>query len=652
MNKISKFENFDFKKAFRFFSVSLCLCGLIFLSTSCSEPEKSETENFYADSKPPAIQELRWTNGSTPKSFDPALASAPPETDIVRALYDGLTETNPNSLEAVPAIAEKWSHTDDFKTWTFHLRKDAEWSNGKKITAQDFVKSWMRLAEMGDEVSHFEIIKNIVGVEKEIIEDTQKTSADSAKQMNLQIFKDNTDKKLELPSLNSNTSTGIKPNEIPSPSPLPMPIVKKKIPEKIGVEAIDDYTLKVKLIKPDKEFPKLVAHPIFRPVYANGAEFENKKLNPKIITSGAFHILSVAENGIGLEKSKNYYNQANIKLQRVRFVPTKDADSALQAYRRGEVDIVTNAEFEPLALKLLLPFYDFQRTTHSALNFYEFNIKNPPFNDRRVREAMSISIERERLTEDDTKGATKPALTYLPFDKENKKVKFSFNLDKSRELLRKSGYPNGENFPTVRLVVNRNDLQQKIADSVAKMWKENLNIDTEIIIKESDEIEEFRKGNDFDVIRRGVVLPTSNETSNMLSIFAPKENSEIEKEAAKKKTETQLNNSIEKNNTEISPIASNSVESNKSVTNELAESNSNTAANSDSELLVNIGDKIILTEEEAIWEVQAIPLYFPMSYSLVKPYVKGFELNNLDAPLLKNVEIDNNWQPKSEKNKS
>ncbi|NJM53514.1 MAG: peptide ABC transporter substrate-binding protein, partial [Blastocatellia bacterium] len=85
-----------------------------------------------------------------PKSFDPARASASPETDIVRALYDGLVDLDAKNLQAVPAIAEKWTSSEDHKIWTFELRQNAKWSNGEQITAEDFVRSWRRLTELGN----------------------------------------------------------------------------------------------------------------------------------------------------------------------------------------------------------------------------------------------------------------------------------------------------------------------------------------------------------------------------------------------------------------------------------------------------------------------------------------------------------------------
>jgi oligopeptide transport system substrate-binding protein len=99
-----------------------------------------------------------------PKSFDPALAVAPPATDVVRAIYEGLTDTDSKTLKAIPAIAIDWKPSEDFKVWTFNLRRDARWSNGERVTAKDFVRSWKRLAEMKEKLSHPELLQNIVGL--------------------------------------------------------------------------------------------------------------------------------------------------------------------------------------------------------------------------------------------------------------------------------------------------------------------------------------------------------------------------------------------------------------------------------------------------------------------------------------------------------
>ncbi len=403
--------------------------------------------------------------------------------------------------------------------------------------------------------------------------------------------------------------------------------------------------MQISLIKPDKEFPELVANPIFRPVFANGEEFTGKSLNADIVTNGAFRIFSVGQDGVTLDRAENYYNRDRIKLERVRFVPTEDADSALEAYRSGKVDAVTNAQFEPLALKILLPFTDFKKITHSALNFYEFNRKNEPFNDRRVREALAIAIERERLTVDEMEGSTKPAFNFLPFEDKQNREKLNENTEKAKKLMETAGFPDGQDFPKIRLVINRNNIQKRIANAVAKMWKENLGVETEIIEKEFDELENTKKDGQYDVIRRGIVLPTTDETANMMAIFSPKKTPKV----AEDKTAGAGAKAGEKESVKPANANSNTAVAEKPRTDLMLNTNiSNNDLSFEDELRIDIGsdEEFILTEEEALLEVPAIPLYFPTSYSLVKPYVQGFEMNTLDAPLLKDVRINNNWQPK------
>ncbi len=601
------------------------LTGVCLLTIGCGEFVNSKPETFYSETTPPRKQEFRWSNGKMPKSFDPALASAPPETDIVRAVYEGLTDTNPKSLEAIPAVALSWTSADETRIWTFKLRRDALWSNGEKLTAHDFVRSWKRLADLGDKASHHSLLHNLAG-----IHNTEKRS--SAKES------ESLPKRVELPaaSSNSNANTAspgkVKPQE--SPDKLPLKELKH-VP--FGVEALSDFELRITLKEPDDGLPRLVAHPMFRPVYGTGDYFEETGLDANIVTNGAFRIASVGKDGVTLDRDDRYFDRSKIKLERVRFIPTDDPDAALASYKKGEVDVVTNVAFEPLALKLLTPFVDFKRTTHSALNFYEFNLKQAPFNDKRVREALAIAIDRERLTAGEMEGSTKPAFDYLPFES-GREGKFGSDAKRAKELLENAGFPDGAGFPKIRLLVNRNNTQEKIARSVAKMWKDSLNVETELIIQDLEELEKTRKSAEFDLVRRGVLLPTSDETANMLAIFSA-DKVDAEEDVAVSET----------------PSASNSNTSLPKPKPKTRAGNSNTGFGSIvDELVINTGVETepILTEKEAIASIPAIPLYFPTSYSLVKPYVLGFEMNTLDAPSLKNVYIDSNWQPSKKKPQS
>jgi oligopeptide transport system substrate-binding protein len=613
----------------------LCLIASLLLFSACDGLKKTKTEPFYAENpKPPQLQEFRWSNGKMPKSFDPARAAASPETDFVRALYEGLTDIDSKTLQPVPAVAAKWTNSEDFKTWTFNLRKDAKWSNGEIVTATDFVRSWKRLIELGEKVPQRGLLKNIVGMDTENVlpifasEEVDALSRDSS-DSNAFLNKKQT-------SGNSNTAAQtVEPPKTEESKSAKK--TEKQTPKKdfFGVEALNDFTLKVSLVQPDKNFPSLTAHPIFRPVYGDGKEFDATDLSADIITNGAFRVSAIEPESIVLDRADYYWNAREVELERVRFVASENAENALAAYRAGDVDVVTNADFKPLALKLLTPYDDFRRTTHSAIVYYVFNQTKKPFDDARIRRALTIAVERERLTEDDMDGASHPAFSFSLFAGEEK---IAQDVAEAQRLLSEAGYAEGKDFPVIRLLVNRNDMQKRIARSVAKMWKKNLNIETEIIIKDQADFEAAYQNGEYDIARRGVVLPTTDETANMLAMFPPKVEPEIVPAS--------------------SPVPNpNIAVNNQILTEKSAESNLNLAspdAPSEQKTGTQIPNPVVaqspvLTEQQALETLPAIPLSFPTSYSLVKPYVQGFETNSLDAPSLKNVKINNNWQPGNQK---
>jgi len=238
------------------FKVCLLFVLSIFLY-SCEEIQTPKTEPFVSEKNlPPLKQEFRWSNGKLPKSFDPARASAAPETDVVRALFEGLTDVDAKNLEPTAAIATEWSASEDFRLWTFKLRQDVKWSNGESLTALDFVRSWKRLAELGEKVSQRQLLKNIVGMNTEDV---------------LPVFADEENEHLDSPSGSNSAEkepsdfVGLSNSNTTALSKSPAKVEKKtKSKAKFGVEAVEKFTLQVTLIHPDKDFPRLVAYPICR----------------------------------------------------------------------------------------------------------------------------------------------------------------------------------------------------------------------------------------------------------------------------------------------------------------------------------------------------------------------------------------------------
>jgi len=583
-------------------------------AASCAEIKQPQPEAFISKTKPPLKQEVRWSNGNTPKSFDPAKALAAPETDVVRAIFEGLTTLDPKTLDALPAVAESWS-SEDGRVWTFRLRDDARWTNGKPVTAKNFVDSWKRLAALSPDATHRELFSNIKGLGDEAAK--QETDADA-----------NGVPKGDLPTTNARErqSEAQKPDqktEAKTHVERPGEPAKPGVIGTFGVEATSDLELRVELKRPDPDFPKLVANPVFFPVYGKAEELGSADAEPPEVSNGPFTVMTSDKTGVVIERSKTYWNKNAVAPQRVVFVPHTTADAALEAYKNGDIDVLTNAAFSPLALKLLAPYDDFRQTTHSAINLYEVNTNNKILADRRVREALAISIDRQKIAEGELDGSTSPATRFLPTESPDAAAGLVFDAERAKELLERSGFPDGENFPALRLVVNRNDAQQRIARTAARMWKQNLNIDVNVVPVETSEIEAVRAAGDYDLLRRGVVLPTTDEVVAMQTIFG------AEKKAAKSEVPG-------------GPLVQQPTPSPTPVQHLLTDP----AA---SDQLPPVVAAHPYSQEAALYDLSAIPIYFPRSFALIKPYVTGFELNSLDAVVLTDVKIDPNWQPAASK---
>src|ERR1041385_5835697 len=194
----------------------------------------SAPSGYYGKIVVPRAQEFRWSDGGLPQTFDPAFAAAPPDTDAVRALFEGLTDYDPRTLAPVPAVATRWESSNEGRVWTFYLRDNARWSNGEKVTAGDFVRSWERTLKIGPLAPHTELLSNIEGAA---------------------------------------------PEKAPPPT---------ATAHHFGARAINDHVLQVTLQHADSSFPALVAHPVFRPVKVSDADRINQLDSHDLISNGAF----------------------------------------------------------------------------------------------------------------------------------------------------------------------------------------------------------------------------------------------------------------------------------------------------------------------------------------------------------------------------
>lgn len=600
---------------------------------------QQEGEQFYGKVSVPSAQAFRWSDGGLPKVFDPARAAAPPDTDVVRALFEGLTDYEPGTLRPVAAVASRWEQSDGGRVWTFHLRDGAHWSNGDAVTAQDFVRSWTRTLRLGERAPHSKLLSNIEGAQA--VAQTPSTPS------------------TQPPSTPTQTQSTQTPSAQSQQAQAATPA--------LGAVALDSRTLRVALVRPDKNFPALVAHPVFRPVHelspggdlsslrdeqSQGGAREGAGLG--IVTNGAFSLSRLAVDSVELERASGYWDAASVRLERVLFVNKSDPEEALAAYRAGELDAVTNASVEPLAVKLLTPYKDFRRETFAALNYYHFNTAHAPFDDARVREALARAIDTERLSVDTLGGATEAARGFLPQPDSTEELasgnahsqdapndaqpnpsgalvvgdgaqrsaesnaRLTYDPQRARTLLAEAGYPNGSGLRPIRLLINRNEQQRLIAQAVARMWHDVLGVETEIVVRQWEEYEAALRSGEYDVARRSLVMQTPDEETNMIELFGDEASAEEPAHSAAASQPSTPAPTTGADGVGVPPLP---------------------AARRES---------TILTEAQALREVPAIPLHFASSYALVKPYVSGFESNLLDAPSLKSVQIDTQWRPSSE----
>lgn len=500
----------------------------------------------------PQRQELRWSDGGLPRVFDPALAPVPPDTDAVRAMFEGLTELDAETLRPLPAVASDWKSSAGGREWTFTLRRDARWSNGDPVTAHDFVRSWRRALNLGQKAAHAALMEKIAGAR------ALRNAPEEARDSTVEVF---------------------------------------------GAEALDDHVLRVRLREPDPDFPVVVSHPVFRPVHRSADE-----QGTAAVVNGPFAFDRADGQEVQLVRRADYWDARAVALERVRFIAA-EGEEALARYRAGELDAVANIALEPAAVKLLASYKDYRRATFGALTFYLFNVTHAPLDDRRVRESLVRAIDRERLVRDVLGGIGEPATKFLPFGPSpSADGRLSYDVARARALLAEAGFPSGHHFPRLKLLVNRNEQHRLVAEAVAAMWRNALGIETEVIVKSWEEYEAALRAGDYDVARRSAVVPSASARASIEHIFTLPSDAFFERDSRGQPAIAE----IEADRWLIAPLT-------------------------------------VETEDDALREWPAAPLYFASSISLVRPYVIGFDGGLFDAPTLKFVRLDLGWRPPQRK---
>lgn len=492
----------------------------------------------YQGQLPPA--DFTFNNDTEVESLDPAVVTGQPEGRIIDELYEGLVRLGPKDREPIPGVAERWEVSEDGKTYTFHLRKDAKWSDGSPVTADDFVYSMRRfldpqtLAEYAYQAWYLKNARRFsraargvkVGdpVEIELHERpegappfaqgillrgelvrvetdpdaSQEGLDDPAKYTDLRTFV------VEIDGERRSFRVGDYGLEDAEPC--------KQLTlafDQVGFRATDQYTIETELDAPAPYWLNLLGFYPLSPVNRRCVETHGPGEWIKagnLVTNGPYTLeFRRIRDRIRLRKNPHYWNRENVALETIDALAVNSLTTSFNLYETGEVDWI--GKVTPIIARELFdadpPRDDFNPDAQFGTYFYLFNTTRPPFDDPRVRKALTMALDRPEIVttacagELPARSITPPGLpNYEPPECDG------LNVEAARKLLAEAGYPDGIGFPKIEILYNNDEIHQTIAELVRKQWRRGLGIDVATRNEEwSTSLASIRQ-KDYDVARR------------------------------------------------------------------------------------------------------------------------------------------------------
>ncbi|HEY5594661.1 MAG TPA: peptide ABC transporter substrate-binding protein [Nitrospiria bacterium] len=367
------------------------------------------------------VPTFRMTLSNEPPTLDWNLATDSVSFTVLINLMEGLTEYD-EALRPRPAAARSWEVSHDGRVYRFHLSEDARWSDGKPVTAGEFEYSWKRLLNPKTAAEYAYFLYDIEGAE--------------------------------------DYNTG-----------------KVTDPESVGVRALDDLQLEVRLRKPIVFFPSITTFMVTFPMRRDIVEkFGERWTEPgNIVTNGPF-VLDEWRHEYKLTLRPNaYYHGPPPALGKVTMFVVNESTTALTLYETGDLEMA-NLPPEAIAAYRGKPEY----FTAPLLRgyYYGFNVEKPPFTDPRVRRAFSMAIDRREFPAILKRGEI-PSSFWVPpgMPYHNPAIGPPFDPEAARTLLAEAGYPAGRAFPTVTAAFNTGPENSLIAENLQAQWKRNLGVE-------------------------------------------------------------------------------------------------------------------------------------------------------------------------------
>ena len=406
-------------KGSRIWGAGALLCVLALL-VSCAPPRDRA--------------DLVFINGAEPETLDPAIITGQPEGRVVSALFEGLLRFSAEG-QAEPGVAERWDIAEDGRSYVFHLRPDARWSDGRSVTAQDFVDSWQRTLDpaTGSQYNYqLHYLKNGAAFASGELTDFRE----------------------------------------------------------VGVRALDERTLAVELENPTPFFLELCAFPTLFPVRLDLIEkVGDDWVKPEhIITNGAFTLDAWRLNDhIRLRRNPLYWDRENVALETVDILPIAKANTAFNFYASGAADLIMDKGLAPPSLlDDLMRRPDFHAAPFLGTYFLRFNVTRPPFDDARVRQAFAMVIDPAEITRRITRAGEQPARGFVPpgLPGYPEVESLERNPEAARRLLAEAGFPEGRDFPLSTYLYSEGELNQAIAVELQSLWRRELGVNIQLLRQE------------------------------------------------------------------------------------------------------------------------------------------------------------------------
>jgi len=382
-----------------------------------------------------------------PESLDPGLITGSNEMRIVNNLFEGLLSFHPKSLKPIPGVAKSWTISDNGLHYQFNLRP-SQWSDGSPLTAQDFLKSWQRVLNPSTGASYASQLFPILNAER-------------YHRGQIKSFK------------------------------------------MVGVKAPKDHLLEVTLHSPCPYFLDLCAFVTLFPVPMNlvTTHPDNWTQVERIISNGPFILKEKhARQNIKLEPNPKYWERSLIQIESIDVSIIDDLDTAYKLYTEGQLDWLSALPVDKVEEASWHPHYF--AMPYMGVYFYRFNVNRPPFDDVRVRKALSLAVDRVSITRQVLKGGEQPAIFFCPpVGGYESKAGLVPDSVKAQALLDEAGYKDRSSFPEVEIYYNTSESHKRIAETISQQWQNTLGIRTRLRNTEWKTFLSQMKNLEFDICR-------------------------------------------------------------------------------------------------------------------------------------------------------